>query len=210
VGERIIVGLGNPGPEYAGTLHNVGFMVVERVAGRWGIELAPERNGLRVARGVVADARVWLVEPYRFMNFAGPTLAQLEPEWQIEDLIVVHDDIDLPMGQLRVRHDGGTGGHRGLASIALSFGSSFDRIRIGVGRPPAGVDPAVYVLRPLLPPELKELAAVVERASDAVECLIGNGLEAAMNRFNVRQPSAADQPPKLSAPRRAPCDDTKH
>lgn len=210
MGERIVVGLGNPGRKYAATLHNLGFMVVERVAERWHIDLGSERNGLRCARGVVAGAPVWLAEPCLFMNLAGAALGGLEHPWQTEDLIVVHDDIDLSMGQLRIRHDGGTGGHRGVTSIAARFGLNFDRVRIGVGRPAAGVDPAEHVLRPLCASELRELAAVVERASDAVECLIGRGLQAAMNRFNVRQVPGRDDTRERNPSRSKPCDATKH
>jgi PTH1 family peptidyl-tRNA hydrolase len=209
VGERIIVGLGNPGTRYEHTRHNVGFMVIERLAERWHVKLAAERNGLRVGFGVVRTVPVRLVEPLRFMNLTGPVLMCLDPPWTVEDLIVVYDDIDLPIGQLRVRHDGGTGGHRGLSSVVDTFNPNFDRVRIGIGRPPAGVDPADYVLEPIPLKELAELDGVLERASDAVECLAADGLQTAMNRFNVRRPTV-EEPSAASALRRTACDDTKH
>lgn len=185
---RIVVGLGNPGSEYARARHNVGFMVVERLADRWRIVLGRERNGLRIGSGRVADVAVLLVEPYLYMNLSGQALGHLESAWQTEDLIVVHDDIDLPVGRVRLRHDGGTGGHRGLMSITDLWGPNFDRVRIGVGRPPQGLDPADYVLQRVTEPELAELDAVAQRASDAVECLLANGIRQAMNRFNAREP----------------------
>ena len=183
---RIVVGLGNPGPGYARARHNVGFLVVERLADRWRIALGAERNGLRVGCGCVAGVAVLLVEPYSYMNLSGQALAQLESPWRIEDLIVIHDDIDLPVGRIRVRHDGGTGGHRGLVSLVEPWGPNFDRVRVGVGRPPPGTDPADYVLQRLTEPEFAELKEAVRRASDAVECLLAAGIHQAMNRFNVR------------------------
>lgn len=209
MGERIVVGLGNPKPAHARTRHNVGFMVVERLAQRWEIPLASADQGLLVGRGPVAGIPVRLVQPREYMNLSGPTVQRLTGTWEVADLIVVYDDIDLPTGRLRVRHNGGSGGHRGIASIAGSLGSGFDRVRVGVGRPPSTQDPADYVLAPLTPNDLQVMGNVVERASDAIECLLTDGLQQAMNRFNVRQSDLADDS-TLDAARRSPCGDTRH
>jgi PTH1 family peptidyl-tRNA hydrolase len=162
-----------------------------------------------VGSGPVAGIPVRLVEPHEYMNASGPTVQQLSGTWEVGDLIVVYDDIDLPAGRLRVRHDGGSGGHRGIASMVDSFGSGFDRVRVGVGRPPAAQDPADYVLAPLIQNDQQVMSDVVERASDAIECLLTDGLQQAMNRFNVRPSDLADEP-TLDAARRSPCGDTRH
>jgi len=183
---RIVVGLGNPGRAYANTRHNAGFMAVECLAARWHIALGPARHGLCQGRGSIAGVPVLLATPQRFMNLSGEALEMLEANWQPADLIVVYDDIDLPSGMLRVRHDGGSGGHRGLDSVITRWGRDFDRVRIGVGRPPAGQDPAAHVLGELSPAEVLSLREMAERASDAIECLMRDGLEKAMNQFNRR------------------------
>lgn len=181
----VIVGLGNPGVEYAQTRHNVGFMVVETVARRWGITLHGAGDALRVGTGRVASQPVMLVEPQTFMNDSGDALSQLPIE-PTDALAVVYDDLDLPAGQLRVRPRGGSGGHRGVASILDHRGAEFARVRVGIGRPEPGLDAAAYVLAPLSAPDLSALLADAERAGDAVECLITDGVDAAMSRFNTR------------------------
>jgi len=180
----IVVGLGNPGAEYAQSRHNIGFMVVERVARRWNIGLRPA-GALQLGGGSVAGHAVRLVEPRLFMNHSGQALAQLSVEAD-DAIMVVHDELDLPAGQLRVRRGGGSAGHRGVASIAEWFGPEFVRVRVGIGRPVEGDDVSDYVLRALSATELAALHDDTERAGDAVECVIGNGPEVAMNRFNVR------------------------
>ena len=209
MGERIVVGLGNPGRAYARTRHNVGFMVVERLAQRWAIPFAPEQQGLVVGRGPVAGIPIRLVQPQEYMNASGSAVRRLQGAWQTEDLVVVYDDIDLPVGRLRVRNGGGAGGHRGIASMVAEVGSDFDRVRIGVGRPPLTQDAATYVLEPLTNTDLQVVSEAVDRASDAVECLLTDGLQQAMNRFNVRLPEQADDS-TLDAVRRSPCGDTRH
>jgi PTH1 family peptidyl-tRNA hydrolase len=165
-------------------------MVVDRLARRWRIGLERKLPGLRLAEGSIAGVSVALVKPQRYMNVSGKALDALPFPWQAKDLIVVYDDIDLPVSRLQVRRGGGTAGHRGLASLTERWSSAFDRVRIGVGRPPAGVDAAAYVLSPLTDDEMETLDEIVDRASDAVECILSEGLEKAMNRFNVRKPSA--------------------
>lgn len=209
MGERIVVGLGNPGRAYARTRHNVGFMVVERLAQRWAISFAPEHEGLVVGSGPVRGVPIRVVQPQEYMNVSGPAVRKLPGTWQVEDLVVVYDDIDLPVGRLRVRHSGSAGGHRGIASLVDEFGPDFDRVRIGVGRPPLTQDAATYVLEPLADTALQVVSEAVERASDAVECLLTDGLQRAMNRFNVRESDLADDS-TLDAVRRSPCGDTRH
>ncbi len=183
---RIVVGLGNPGREFAASRHNVGFMVVERLAARWHVALGRERRGLRTGTGTLAGRPVTLVQPRRYMNMSGEALTQLEGSWNVADIIVVHDDMDLAAGQLRVRRDGGDGGHRGVASLIKQFGRDFDRVRVGIGRPVPGMDPEQYVLMALTPAELSEFDPLIDRAADAVECLVTEGIDRAMNRFNIR------------------------
>jgi len=182
----IIVGLGNPGTAYAQTRHNIGFMVVETVARRWRIALHSENPALWVGDGYLADRPVRLAEPRTFMNRSGEALARLALDAD-DALLVVYDDLDLPAGQLRVRRRGGSAGHRGVASIATHFGDEFARVRVGIGRPPNGHDPAEFVLTPLSASELAEISLTVERAGDAVECVVREGADAAMGRFNRRE-----------------------
>ncbi|MBI4518204.1 MAG: aminoacyl-tRNA hydrolase [Deltaproteobacteria bacterium] len=185
----LVVGLGNPGRRYAATRHNVGFMVIERLAERWRIELTRAMPGLKIGEGGVAGQAVRLVEPERFMNTSGEALLPLQP--QAASLIVIHDDIDLAYGQLRVKRGGGAGGHRGVASIMECSGADFVRVRLGVGRPQPGEDAVAHVLAAFRPEELEHLAPLLETAADAVETVLREGLEAAMNRFNQRRPAVA-------------------
>lgn len=182
---RVVVGLGNPGPRYANTRHNLGFMVVDRLATRWNIPLCQEQPELRVGSGTMAGQTAMLVQPQRYMNMSGEALSTL-PELRAEDLVVVYDDLDLSVGRLRLRRDGGAGGHRGIASIVDVLGPMFDRLKVGIGRPLDGVEAADYVLQPLTADELQEFEEPIERASDAVECIVTEGVERAMNRFNAR------------------------
>lgn len=191
----VVVGLGNPGQRYVETRHNVGFMVVDHLSERWHIALGPTIDGVRVGRGRWSGLPVALVEPQRYMNLSGealaPVLDELTDGRETTELVVVHDDIDLPYGQLRVKRGGGTGGHRGLESISACSGSDFTRVRVGVGRPAPSEDAAAYVLAAFSPEERRNLADVLERAADAVEALLREGLQATMNRFNQRVPSTA-------------------
>jgi PTH1 family peptidyl-tRNA hydrolase len=188
----VVVGLGNPGPSYVTTRHNVGFMVIERLAERWQIELNRSTDDLRFGLGRYRDRGVGLVQPQSFMNLSGEALLPFVEELgtQTASLIVVHDDIDLPFGQLRLKRGGGTGGHRGLESLVGRFGAGFDRVRVGVGRPKEGGDAAGWVLSSFAPEEQEVLAAVVDTAAEAVEALIDVGIVAAMNRYNQRVPGA--------------------
>jgi peptidyl-tRNA hydrolase, PTH1 family len=171
------VGLGNPGRSYERTRHNAGALVADELAGRHGGSWR-KRKRAEVAPVSLGSKEVTLVKPTTFMNNSGSALAGYGPE----SLIVVHDDLDLPPGDVRVKVGGGAGGHNGLRSVVQRLGPDFVRVRVGIGRPPAGVGVTDYVLS-------RMEAAVrdaVPRAADAVEILVEEGPEAAMNRFNVR------------------------
>lgn len=176
-----VVGLGNPGTAYAATRHNVGFMVIDRLAERWHVPLAP-LGATRAAMVDVDGMPVMLVQPMRFMNRSGEALATL-PEAAVEGMIAVFDDLDLPVGRLRVRAGGGSGGHRGVRSLIEHCGPDFIRVRIGIGRP---TDQTVedYVLAPPIEQELAALTVGLQHAADAVECVLRDGAATAMNRFN--------------------------
>ena len=187
----IIVGLGNPGPEYAQTRHNVGFMVVDTIARRARIALRPDDADLVIGRGHLGDQPVTLAEPQTFMNNSGEAVARC-PRQPEDAFLVVYDDLDLPPGQIRVRPRGGSAGHRGMDSIVRSIGPEFARVRVGIGRPLEPHDAADYVLAPLSAAALGALRDDVERASDAVECVVREGIHVAMNRFNMRPLPATD------------------
>ena len=186
----LVVGLGNPGPAYRGNRHNVGFMVLgvlaERVGGRFSKHKA-RADVLEGRFGPPPAPRVVLAEPRSYMNESGGPVAGLCGFYKIpvERLVVVHDELDLPYGSLRLKRGGGDNGHNGLRSITRSLGSREHlRVRFGIGRPPGRMDPADYVLRDFSPAERKDLDYNVDRAADAVETLVRHGLEAAQNSYN--------------------------
>ena len=185
IGPLLIVGLGNPGPRYARTRHNLGFMVLDHLAERLGLCWQIAADGL-LAEGVLAGRLVILLKPLTYMNRSGDAVAALvrrRPE--IADIIVVHDDLDLPLGRLRIRRSGSAGGHRGVASVIAALGTEgFGRVRIGVDRPPAGIDATDYVLAEFPPEEMAAAREAVARATAALEVLVADGYEAAMSRFN--------------------------
>jgi PTH1 family peptidyl-tRNA hydrolase len=184
---RIIVGLGNPGSAYAGTRHNVGFAVVEKLAQRWRVSFGRAGPDVRMARGRINAEPVLLVQPQLYMNRSGAALAGVGRSVTAEELIVIHDDLDLECGCVRVKRGGGTAGHHGLNSIVECYGPDFARVRVGIGRPPRGTDTADYVLSRWGTEESERITAAVDRAAAAVECIVREGEEAAMNCFNVRQ-----------------------
>ena len=188
---RLIVGLGNPGPAYAATRHNVGFWVVEAMAAEAGIRFRRHGEALR-AEGRLDGQAVTLVKPQSYINRSGPVVASLVGDLGLDlsEVIVVHDDLDLDPGRLRIKARGGHGGHNGILSIIDALESDrFARVKIGIGRPPDGVDPADYVLDPISARERTVLGEAVRQAARAVECWVGEGLMAAMNRFNVKRES---------------------
>lgn len=191
---RLIVGLGNPGVRYAATRHNVGVSVLLRAAERWSFRWR-EPDGVRWGRGRVGGVEVLLAIELAWMNESGPAVKTLLEQLglTVEDLVIVHDDLDLPLGQLRIKRHGGAGGHRGVLSILTSIESDqFRRLKIGIGSCPPEQDPADYVLSPFSPDELKLLDAALDRAVLALETLVTESVEAAMNRFNARDPARGD------------------
>ncbi|MFW6033734.1 MAG: aminoacyl-tRNA hydrolase [bacterium] len=190
-GTWLVVGLGNPGRSYAGTRHSVGHVIVELLAERTKTKLKAHRRGRAdIAETRLGDppgVRVVLARPRSYMNLSGGPVASLCDYFGVgpDRLVVVHDELDLPYGRLRVKYGGGDNGHNGVRSVRLAIGTGdFYRVRFGVGRPPGRMDPAAYVLKPWSPAERKELDLNVDRAADAVEALLTEGLADAQNRYN--------------------------
>ncbi len=184
---KLVAGLGNPGREYAEHRHNIGFQVVEAFAEEYDLEFDKMQHKARVAVGRLAGQRVVLAKPLTYMNKGGESIAPLARWYKVRmvDLLVVYDDLDIPLGTLRLRPEGGSGGHRGMRSMIQHLGSeAFPRLRIGIGRPPAGWDPADYVLSPFTEDELPLVAEVRERAVAAINVWLREGIDAAMNQFN--------------------------
>jgi PTH1 family peptidyl-tRNA hydrolase len=189
VGPALVVGLGNPGPDYAETRHNVGFRVADLLAARAGARFsAHKRSNSDVAQGRLAGRPVTVAKPRTYMNVSGGPVAGLVRYFSVpaEEIIVVHDDLDLDFGVIRLKRGGGEGGHNGLRSISQSVGTkNYLRVRFGIGRPPGRQDPADYVLKRFSTPERKELELAVDLAADATEALLEEGLEPAQNRFHA-------------------------
>lgn len=194
----LVVGLGNPGPTYAATRHNVGFMVADELVGRARASFTAPR-GMRAdvcetrlapsgMGGVGADAqRVVVIKPRTFMNDSGAAVAKACAFFKVspDHVVAVHDELDLDFGQLRLKSGGGDNGHNGLRSMRASLGTGeFHRVRYGIGRPPGRQDPAAYVLAPIPTSLRTDYGVETSRVADAVEVLIGEGLAAAQNRFN--------------------------
>jgi PTH1 family peptidyl-tRNA hydrolase len=184
-----VVGLGNPGPDYAETRHNVGFRVVELLAARaGGGRFSKHRTNADVLEGRLAGRRVVFAKPRTYMNVSGGPVAGLAKYFSVplEDLVVVHDDLDLGFGVVRLKRGGGEGGHNGLRSISSAVGTKdYLRVRFGIGRPPGRQDPAEFVLKRFSGAEKKELEFAVDLAADAAEALLADGLEPAQNRFHA-------------------------
>lgn len=189
----LIAGLGNPGPEYEANRHNVGFMVADLLAERWG----PGARGFRakfqsqLLEAKYRDFRVILQKPMEYMNVSGGPIQRAMAFYKIHPsrLLVLHDEIDLPFGRLRVKEGGGHGGHNGLRSITQAIGADYLRIRVGVGRPDGATGDRErvvgHVLSNFSKPEKTELPALLERAAEAVETVLSSGVTPAMNRFNA-------------------------
>lgn len=191
-GPYLIVGLGNPGPEYAAHRHNVGFMVADLLAARVGASF--KRHGRARAQvgegwlGGPGGTKLVLAKPQSFMNLAGGPVAGLAGFFSVDvdRIVVVHDELDLPYGALKLKRGGGEGGHNGLRSISRSLSSKdYTRVRFGIGRPPGRQDPADFVLKPFSAVERKELDVLLETAADATEAVVERGLEWAQNAFHA-------------------------
>lgn len=184
----LVVGLGNPGPEYEATRHNIGFRVVDVIAERIGARLSANRRmRALVATGRLAGVPVVVAKPATFMNDSGVAVRALMDFHSIaaDHVVVIHDELDLPYGHLRLKCGGGDNGHNGLRSIRAHLGhGDVHRLRFGIGRPPGQQDPASFVLRPWSRDEAKDLGVAIEEAADALELLITRGLEAAQNHYN--------------------------
>ncbi len=186
---RLIVGLGNPGPSYENTRHNAGFMVIDKLAEEFGISVNKNKFEVRYGRGAIKDQTVMLAKPIAFMNRSGWPVQKLAAYYKIDskDLVVIHDDIDLAFGRLKIKEKGGHGGHKGLKSIIQAIGEdAFVRLRIGVGRSETSSNVSDHVLGPFFDDESKLLDGILNRARDAVVTVLTEGPKAAMNRFNEK------------------------
>ncbi len=189
----LVVGLGNPGDGYAGNRHNCGFIVADVLADRMRAPFKRDRSRARVAVGRLAGFPVTLAKPQSFMNLSGRPVAALRTFYKIpvEHIVVIHDELDLPFGTVRLKQGGGDNGHNGLRSVTAALGSrDYLRIRVGIGRPPGRMDPADFVLHDFSAAERKVLPEVLERCADAVEALLQRGLAAAQNEFHGAAESA--------------------
>ncbi len=185
-GPWLVVGLGNPGPEYAGNRHNIGFMVADLLAGRMGARFKAHKSRNQVAEGRLAGRRVVLAKPLSFMNLSGGPVTALRDFYKVpvDRLVVVHDELDIDYAALRLKKGGGDNGHNGLKSVTKSLGAEYFRVRAGVGRPPGRMEVADFVLKDFSSTERKELDWFVDRAADAVEALLAEGLERAQTTYN--------------------------
>ena len=192
---KLIVGLGNPGRGYANNRHNVGFICLNHFARTQGIRFDKKQGKARIGMGEVAGSEVVLAKPQTYMNLSGQSVSLLIKKFDVnlDDLLVIHDDLDLPLGKIRISRGGGSGGHKGIDSIISSLGSQeFSRLRVGIGRPmatpgstPISEDEIIaYVLSDFTAEEKQIISQVIPRVSEAIICLLSEGLVAAMNKYN--------------------------
>lgn len=184
----LIAGLGNPGPEYAGTRHNAGHMVADLLAERMGARFKAHRTRNDVADGRLAGMPVTLAKPRTYMNLSGGPVAAVAAFYKIppERIVVIHDELDIPFGSVRLKFGGGDNGHNGLRSITQALGTNeYYRVRFGIGRPPGRMDAATYVLRDFTAAERKEVPLLIDRCADAVETLLSKGLAVAQSTFHT-------------------------
>lgn len=182
---KVIYGLGNPGPRYRMTRHNIGFLVVDSISRKWSIPLKDMEQDVVIGKGEIEKIAIMLTKPYTYMNLCGYPLSTLGVS--NKDLIVVHDDMDIDFGTIRVKTSGGTGGHKGLDSIIDAIQSDhFIRIRCGIGRPPKGCDPSNYVLGQFSNQDIEVVGKEIEEAASATRMCLLEGASKAMNAFNRR------------------------
>lgn len=184
---KVVVGLGNPGKKYERTRHNLGFSVVDRLAEKNGVAVARKKYQSLTGEWNKDGEKILLVKPQTYMNRSGQALQSLLRYLPVEaeDLVVVHDDLDLPFGRIRIRRQGSAGGNRGMLSVLAALGErAFVRLRIGIGRPPPAIDPADFVLQSFSPDEAGRLNDIVCKAAEAVECFVEEGAQRAMEKFN--------------------------
>ncbi len=186
-GPFLVVGLGNPGREYRDTRHNIGFMVIDQLCKSLGVSMTRVQSRALIATGTLEGQKIVLAKPQTFMNLSGQAVGGLVRFYKspADRLLVAHDDLDLPLGTLRLRPGGGSAGQKGMGSIIQQLGTQeFARLRLGIGRPPGQMDPAAYVLQRFTGAEQEILSQVLDRAVAAVRTIIREGLNAAMNQYN--------------------------
>ena len=182
----LIVGLGNPGRAHAFNRHNVGFMAVDKLALRAGIELRRVQSKAIIGSGRLADRPVILAKPQTFMNLSGEAVGALAGYYRIPPaaILVVYDELDIPFGVIRLREKGGAGGHNGMRSLIQHLGNDFPRLRLGIGRPPGRMDPAAFVLQDFGRDELPLVSEMLTMAVEAIELFVRDGIQLAMSRYN--------------------------
>jgi PTH1 family peptidyl-tRNA hydrolase len=186
----LVVGLGNPGSQYQGNRHNVGFMVVDELLRRGRASTPRAKFGAEINEATLAGQKALFCKPMEFMNVSGQAVARAAQFWKIapHETVVIHDELDVPFARLKLGAGGGHGGHNGLRSIIADWGTpDFNRVRFGIGRPPAGKPGASYVLENFSRDEQSQLPDLIGEAADAVEAIVGSGLSAAMNKFNAKK-----------------------
>jgi PTH1 family peptidyl-tRNA hydrolase len=196
---RLIVGLGNPDPEYQWTPHNLGFLAVDELANRGAIRVERPEGKALVGRGKLAGEEILLAKPQTYMNLSGISVRELLEKYELSpaDLLVMWDEVQLPFGTIRIDRKGSGGSHNGANSVIGSVGTQdFSRIRLGCGPDHPLSSRKEFVLRPMRKPELEVAAEMVQEAGDAVEMILEKGIEAAMNKFNRRKPPEAEEPEK--------------
>lgn len=194
----LIVGLGNPGKTYENTRHNIGWMVVDRLAKRHGLTVSKVEHKAQTGSGLIAGNKIILAKPMTYMNLSGDSVVPLAGFYKIppERIIVLHDDLDIPFGTLRLRKGGSSGGQNGLKHILARFGTQeIPRVRMGIGRPPGRMNPADYVMIPFRGDDVITANELIDRAADSVETWLREGMDIAMNRFNPKtKETSAPQP----------------
>jgi PTH1 family peptidyl-tRNA hydrolase len=185
---KLVVGLGNPGKAYNRARHNLGFMCLNYFAQSYNLSFSQRRAHCQIAQGEIEDIPVILAKPLTYVNNSGKAVKALIKEWKIplQDIIIIHDDLDLPLGRIRIRAKGSAGGHKGIQSIIASLGSqAFVRIKVGIGHPQEG-DVISFVLSPFSPEEEEMVKSAIELAGQALLCLLKEGVVTAMNKYNRR------------------------
>ena len=187
---KLVAGLGNPGRDYAGTRHNIGFGVIARISDKYNIPLTGKEHKAICGKGMIGGEKVILAQPQTFMNLSGECVRSLVDYYKLEseDIIIAYDDIDLEVGQLRIRSKGSAGGHNGIKNIISHLGTNeFPRVKVGVGGTPEGGDLVRHVLGRFSREDEKVIGEVLDVAVEAVETILSDGVEAAMNRYNAKR-----------------------
>ncbi|MCK5053406.1 MAG: aminoacyl-tRNA hydrolase [Anaerolineales bacterium] len=192
-GPYLLAGLGNPGREFRRNRHNIGFLLIDHLAHRWGLTISRMQSEALIADGRVDGEKIYLVKPQTFMNLVGRSVASLARYYRIppSNLIVIYDDLDLPLGTVRIRPEGGSGGHKGMASIiAATQSNQIPRMRLGIGRPSGKMDPAAFVLQDFRAEDADFVEMTLHRSANCIHTLLFDGIETAMNSCN---PKPADK-----------------